>query len=80
MVTDELLAQAEKYGGGEDKGHGFLVDLASNYIERGIGARRGVGLYEGELWHSRANRHVEDGHWAYWGPMAIPDLQGTSAF
>ena len=39
MVSDELLAQAEKYGGGEDKGREFFVDLASKQVAvaRGLG-------------------------------------------
>jgi len=39
VVTDELLAQAEKYGGGEDKGREFFVDLASKQVAvaRGLG-------------------------------------------
>jgi methylenetetrahydrofolate reductase (NADPH) len=39
VVSDELLAQAEKYGGGEDKGREFFVDLASKQVAvaRGIG-------------------------------------------
>ncbi len=39
VVSDELLAQAEKYGGGEDKGREFFVDLASKQvaIARGLG-------------------------------------------
>ncbi|MGH2860574.1 MAG: methylenetetrahydrofolate reductase C-terminal domain-containing protein [Solirubrobacteraceae bacterium] len=39
VVTDELLAQAEKYGGGEDKGREFFVDLAAKQVAvaRGLG-------------------------------------------
>ncbi len=39
VVSDELLAQAEKYGAGEDKGREFFVDLASKQvaIARGLG-------------------------------------------
>ncbi len=39
VVSDELLAQAEKYGGGEDKGREFFVDLAAKQvaIARGLG-------------------------------------------
>ena len=39
VVSDELLAQAEKYGGGEDKGREFFVDLASKQVAvaRGLG-------------------------------------------
>ncbi len=39
MVSDELLAQAERYGAGEDKGREFFVDLASKQvaIARGLG-------------------------------------------
>ena len=39
VVSDELLAQAERYGGGEDKGREFFVDLASKQvaIARGLG-------------------------------------------
>jgi methylenetetrahydrofolate reductase (NADPH) len=32
VVTDGLLAQAEKYGAGEDKGRGFFVDLAAKQV------------------------------------------------
>jgi methylenetetrahydrofolate reductase (NADPH) len=39
VVTDELLAQAERYGGGEDKGRGFFVDLAA----RQVAVARGLG-------------------------------------
>ncbi|MDE3133719.1 MAG: methylenetetrahydrofolate reductase C-terminal domain-containing protein [Acidobacteriota bacterium] len=46
VVTDELLAQAEKYGGGEDKGREFFVDLASKQVAvaRGLGYQ---GVYIG---------------------------------
>ena len=46
VVTDELLAQAERYGGGEDKGREFFVDLAAKQVSvaRGIGYR---GVYIG---------------------------------
>jgi len=39
VVTDELLAQAERYGGGEDKGREFFVDLAAKQVAvaRGLG-------------------------------------------
>ena len=39
VVSDELLAQAEKYGAGEDKGREFFVDLAAKQvaIARGLG-------------------------------------------
>jgi methylenetetrahydrofolate reductase (NADPH) len=39
VVSDELLAQAEKYGAGEDKGREFFVDLASKQmaVSRGLG-------------------------------------------
>jgi methylenetetrahydrofolate reductase (NADPH) len=39
VVSDELLALAEKYGGGGDKGRGFFVDLAAKQvaIARGLG-------------------------------------------
>jgi methylenetetrahydrofolate reductase (NADPH) len=32
VVTDGLLAQAEKYGAGEDKGRAFFVDLAAKQV------------------------------------------------
>src|ERR1700722_6337738 len=32
VVSDELLAQAEKHGGGEDKGREFFVDLAAKQV------------------------------------------------
>jgi methylenetetrahydrofolate reductase (NADPH) len=41
-VPDELLAQAEKYGAGEDKGREFFVDLAA----KGVAVARGLG-YQG---------------------------------
>jgi methylenetetrahydrofolate reductase (NADPH) len=46
VVSDELLAQAEKYGGGDDKGREFFVDLAAKQlaIARGLGYR---GAYIG---------------------------------
>ena len=46
VVTDELLALAEKYGGGEDKGREFFVDLAARQVAvaRGIGF---AGVYIG---------------------------------
>ena len=46
VVTDELLAQAEKYGAGEDKGREFFVDLAAKQvaIARGLGFH---GVYLG---------------------------------
>ncbi len=39
VVSDELLAQAERYGAGEDKGREFFVDLAAKQvaIARGLG-------------------------------------------
>jgi methylenetetrahydrofolate reductase (NADPH) len=39
VVSDELLAQAEKYGGGEDKGREFFLDLAAKQVAvaRGLG-------------------------------------------
>ncbi len=39
VVSDELLAQAERYGGGEDKGREFFVDLAAKQVAvaRGLG-------------------------------------------
>ncbi len=39
VVTDELLAQAERYGGGEDKGREFFIDLAAKQVAlaRGLG-------------------------------------------
>ena len=42
VVSDELLAQAEKYGGGEDKGREFFVDLAAKQVAvaRGLGYQR----------------------------------------
>ncbi len=39
VVSDELLAQAEKYGAGEDKGREFFVDLAA----KGVAVARGLG-------------------------------------
>jgi methylenetetrahydrofolate reductase (NADPH) len=42
VVPDELLAQAEKYGAGEDKGREFFVDLAA----KGVAVARGLG-YQG---------------------------------
>jgi methylenetetrahydrofolate reductase (NADPH) len=46
VVSDELLAQAEKYGAGEDKGREFFVDLAAKQvaIARGLGYK---GAYIG---------------------------------
>ena len=46
VVTDELLAQAEKYGAGEDKGREFFVDLAAKQVAvaRGLGFN---GVYIG---------------------------------
>jgi methylenetetrahydrofolate reductase (NADPH) len=39
VVTDELLALAERYGAGPDKGRSFFVDLAAKHVAvaRGIG-------------------------------------------
>ncbi|HTW11326.1 MAG TPA: methylenetetrahydrofolate reductase C-terminal domain-containing protein [Solirubrobacteraceae bacterium] len=39
VVSEQLLAQAEKYGAGEDKGRAFFVDLASKHVAvaRGLG-------------------------------------------
>ncbi|HLH14699.1 MAG TPA: methylenetetrahydrofolate reductase C-terminal domain-containing protein [Solirubrobacteraceae bacterium] len=39
VVSDELLAQAERYGGGEDKGREFFLDLAAKQVAvaRGLG-------------------------------------------
>ena len=39
VVTDELLALAERYGGGEDRGRAFFIDLAAKHIAivRGLG-------------------------------------------
>jgi methylenetetrahydrofolate reductase (NADPH) len=39
VVSDELLAQAERYGAGEDKGREFFVDLAAKQVA----AARGLG-------------------------------------
>jgi methylenetetrahydrofolate reductase (NADPH) len=39
VVSDALLEQAERYGGGEDKGRAFFVDLAAKHVAvaRGLG-------------------------------------------
>ncbi len=39
VVSDELLAQAERYGAGEDKGREFFVDVAAKQVAvaRGLG-------------------------------------------
>ncbi len=39
VVTDELLEVAERYGGGEDRGRAFFVELAAKHvaIARGLG-------------------------------------------
>ena len=39
VVSDELLAQAERYGAGEDKGREFFVDLAA----KGVAVAHGLG-------------------------------------
>ena len=46
VVSEDLLAQAEKYGAGEDKGREFFVDLAAKQVAvaRGLGFR---GAYIG---------------------------------
>jgi methylenetetrahydrofolate reductase (NADPH) len=46
VVTDELLALAERYGGGEDKGRAFFVELAAKHVAvaRGLGF---CGVYLG---------------------------------
>jgi methylenetetrahydrofolate reductase (NADPH) len=46
VVSDELLAQAEKYGSGADRGRGFFVELAAKHVAvaRGLGYR---GVYIG---------------------------------
>jgi methylenetetrahydrofolate reductase (NADPH) len=46
VLTDELLELAERYGGGEDKGRGFFVELAAKHvaIARGLGY---AGVYLG---------------------------------
>jgi len=46
VVSDELLAQAEKYGASPDRGRGFFVDLAAKQVAvaRGLGYR---GVYLG---------------------------------
>jgi methylenetetrahydrofolate reductase (NADPH) len=46
VVSDDLLAQAEKYGAGPDKGREFFVDLASKQVAvaRGLGYH---GVYIG---------------------------------
>jgi methylenetetrahydrofolate reductase (NADPH) len=46
IVSDELLAQAEKYGAGRDEGRGFFVELAVKQVAvaRGLGYR---GVYIG---------------------------------
>jgi methylenetetrahydrofolate reductase (NADPH) len=46
VVTDDLLAVAEKYGAGKDKGRSFFVDLAARHaaVARGLGFN---GVYLG---------------------------------
>ncbi|MGC9220326.1 MAG: methylenetetrahydrofolate reductase C-terminal domain-containing protein [Solirubrobacteraceae bacterium] len=46
VVTDELMASVERYGGGEDHGRAFFVDLAAKQVAvaRGLGYR---GAYIG---------------------------------
>jgi methylenetetrahydrofolate reductase (NADPH) len=46
VVTDELLALAEKHGAGEDKGRAFFVELAAKHVAvaRGLGFN---GVYLG---------------------------------
>ena len=67
VVSDELLAQAEKYGAGADKGREFFVDLAAKQvaIARGlgfdgayIGGHMPVGTYDEIL--DRASRITGD--------------------
>lgn len=78
VVTDELLAVAERYGADEDKGREFFVDLAAKQaaVARGLGFR---GIYLGG--HASAETFFEileraEGYREDWRSVARDLLYG----
>ena len=78
VVTDDLLALAERYGGAPDKGRSYFVDLAAKQaaVARGLGFN---GVYLGG--HTNAATFLEileraDGYASDWRSLAKDILHG----